>query len=108
MEIKTKADLLDSFVQIAIAKGYSDYSGDAERLINETVSMYENLPNEKDNLKVALDALGEISETIAMPVDEYDESCGYEWKEAIEHMHDVADKAISVLEEERWNDGLFK
>lgn len=108
MEIKTKADLLDSFVQIAITKGYSDYSGDAERLINETVSMYENLPNKKDNLKVALDALEEISETIAMPVDEYDESCGYEWKEAIEHMHDVADKAISVLEEERWNDGFFK
>lgn len=46
MEIKTKADLLDSFVQIAIVKGYSDYSGDAERLINETVSMYENLPQD--------------------------------------------------------------
>ena len=46
MEIKTKADLLDSFVQIAIAEGYSDYSGDAERLINETVSMYENLPQD--------------------------------------------------------------
>lgn len=46
MEIKTKADLLDSFVQIAITKGYSDYSGDAERLINETVSMYENLPQD--------------------------------------------------------------
>lgn len=108
MEIKTKADLLDAFVQIAIAKGYSDYSGDAERLINETVHMYENLPEENDNLKVVLDALEEISETIAMPVDEYDESCGYEWKEAIEHMHDVAEKAIAVLEKEEWNNGLFK
>ena len=108
MEIKTRADLLDSFVEIAISKGYSDYSGDAERFINETVSMYENLPNEKDKLKVALDALEEISDTYAMPVDEYDYSCGYEWKEAIRHMHDVADKAIAVLEKEKLNDGLFK
>mgnify|MGYP007025961918 CR=1 FL=1 len=101
MEIKTKADLLDAFVQIAISKGYSDYSGDAERLINETVHMYENLPNKNDELKVALDALEEISDTDAMPVDEYDYSCGYEWEEAIKHMHDVADKAIAVLEKEK-------
>ena len=43
-DIKTKSELMDSFVQIAIAKGYSDYDGEAERFINETVDMYSNLP----------------------------------------------------------------
>ena len=43
-DIKTKSELMDSFVQIAIARGFSDYDGEAERFINETVSMYDNLP----------------------------------------------------------------
>ena len=42
-DIKTKSDLIDSFVQIAITKGYSDYDGEAERFINETVDIYNNL-----------------------------------------------------------------
>lgn len=43
---KTKSELLEQFIQIAIADGYSDYGGVAERLINETISIYENLPDE--------------------------------------------------------------
>ena len=43
-DIKTKSELMDSFVQIAIARGFSDYDGEAERFINETVDMYSNLP----------------------------------------------------------------
>lgn len=43
-DIKTKFELMDSLVQIAIAKGYSDYDCKAVRFINETVKMYINLP----------------------------------------------------------------
>jgi len=46
-DIKTKSELMDSLVQIAIARGFSDYDGEAERFINETVSMYDNLPQSK-------------------------------------------------------------
>lgn len=64
-EIKTKSELMDSFVQLAIAKGYSDYSGDAERFINETVSVYENLPECKQP-KLS------IPKKIAEELEEYD------------------------------------
>ena len=43
-QFETKAELMDNFVQIATQKDFSDYDGEAERFINETVEIYKEIP----------------------------------------------------------------
>lgn len=43
-QFETKAELMDNFVQITTQKDFSDYDGEAERFINETVEIYKEIP----------------------------------------------------------------
>ena len=68
-KLETKEELLDEFIKIVKESGYSDYDGDAERLINETIYFYDNLPKSdklsveklQEQLNIAKKALTEIA-----------------------------------------------
>jgi hypothetical protein len=78
----------------------------AQEFIEEKLEDAENLPVSTDKLSVeklqeqlntAKKALTELEDITVYPVDKYDDSCGYDWKLAIEKTEKIAQKALAAI-----------